>query len=240
MTMQVLTLGRQKVIERVVRSLAGNDISVTTCFSIEDAVANLKRQKFDLALIDGYLDDLQNVCNRITWQYRTPLVLIVNGSQADWEILRSLDVDGFIPEESSNIELVAYFNAIARRSCPAAASARVLIIEDDEPTIESLRLAFQVYWPEASITCTSCGKEGIQTARQDPVDVILLDLVLPDISGYEVLNSIRSFCQAPVIITSASHSRDDVLKAMISGADDYVLKPFKPLDLLNRIKTQVN
>jgi DNA-binding response OmpR family regulator len=240
MLLKVMAMGKKKATDRVVQALTGNEISVDTCSDIEEAIDTLRNQKYDVVLVDGYLADLESVCYRISWQCGTPIALIINGTQADWTSLRSLDVDGFIPAESSNMEIAAYFNAIARRSCTQHESPHVLIIEDDEQTREALRLSFQIYWPEVALTCVTQGRDGILAAKSEPVDLILLDLVLPDISGHAVLEKIRAFSHVPVIVTTASLNREDIVKAMSAGADDYVVKPFKQFDLMKRIRHQTN
>jgi DNA-binding response OmpR family regulator len=240
MLLKVMALGKKKVTDRVIQALTGNEIIVDPCTDIDQAIDILRNQKYDVVLIDGYLSDLESVCYRISWQYATPIALIINGTQADWASLRALDVDGFIPAESSNMEIAAYFNAIARRSCTQHERTHVLVIEDDEQTRESLRLSFQIYWPEVGLTCVTQGRDGILAAKSEHVDLILLDLILPDISGHTVLEKIRSFSCVPVIITTASLNREDILKAMSAGANDYVIKPFKQLDLMKRIRHQLN
>jgi DNA-binding response OmpR family regulator len=236
MELKVLVLGRKNVVRRVSNALVNSGVSITTQNDVSDAIALLKKEKFDLTLVDGYMDNLESTCYRITWQCRVPVVLIVNGKATDWNLLKTMDIDGFIPEEASNSEILAYFNSIIRRKDCRPANSRVLIIEDDESTVESLRLAFQMYWPEAEVKCALTGREGLLYTRLEPADIVLLDLKLPDISGFEVLSKIRSISQVPVVVVTATRTPEYVVKAIDLGANDYIVKPFKQLSLMSRIR----
>jgi DNA-binding response OmpR family regulator len=236
MGLKVLALGRKIVNRRVSQALTDSGISLTLKNDTSEAVAALRQEKHDLVLIDGYMDDLESTCYRITWQCRLPIALIINGTEKDWSLLRKLDADGFIPESAGQTELVSYFTSIARRKDTRPDSTRILIVEDDESTLESLRLAFQIYWPEAEVTCSTSGQEGLLAYRVNPADIVLLDLKLPDISGFDVLSKIRTVSQVPVLVLTATRNADTVIKAVQMGANDYILKPFKQLSLMSRIR----
>jgi len=236
MELKVLALGRKTVTRRVTQALAASGIALSCRNDASEAVALLKKEKYDLALVDGYMDELESTCYRITWQCRLPVALIINGSETDWNLLRRLDVDGFIPEEAGHTELVSYFTSIARRKDARPDSTKILIIEDDQQTLESLRLAFQIYWPEAEVSCAASGQDGLLAYRVNPSDVVLLDLKLPDISGFEVLGKLRSVSQVPVLVLTATRTPETVIKAVQMGANDYILKPFKQLSLMSRIR----
>jgi DNA-binding response OmpR family regulator len=207
---------------------------------MSEAINLLKKEKFDLALVDGYIDDLENTCYRLNWLYHTPVVLIIYGTEADWNTVRSLGVDGFIPEKANKVESFEHFQTIARRKNNQLGQIKVLIIEDNEPIQEALRLSFQVYWPEAEVSFAALGQDGVKLARNETMDVILLDLKLPDVSGFDVLSSVRSFSQIPVIILTADRKEDDVIRAIGLGADDYVVKPFRQIELMSRIRQHIN
>jgi DNA-binding response OmpR family regulator len=236
MELKILALGRKNVIRRVSYALTNSGISLTVANNISDAIQLMRKDKFDLALVDGYMEELETICYRITWQCRLPVVLIINGTEKDWNLLRNLDVDGFIPEEAGHTELVAYFSSIVKRKDARPNEANILIIEDDQPTLESLKLAFQIYWPETRVTSSTSGQDGLLAYRINPADLVILDLNLPDVNGFSVLEKIRSVSQVPVVILTASHNADFVIKAIKMGANDYILKPFKQLSLMSRIR----
>jgi two-component system, cell cycle response regulator CtrA len=111
---------------------------------------------------------------------------------------------------------------------------RVLLIEDDGPTARSIEAmlrseSFNVY-------TTDLGKEGVDLGKLHDYDIILLDLNLPDMSGFEVLRSLRvSKVKTPILILSGLASTEDKVKGLGFGADDYMTKPFHKDELVARI-----
>jgi len=114
---------------------------------------------------------------------------------------------------------------------------KVLIIEDDYTTVETISLSLQVGWPEAKVVSTKLGEEGIELVERESPDVVILDLGLPDINGFEVLKRIRLFSYVPIIILTVRGEETDVVKGLEWGADEYVTKPFRQLELLARVKS---
>ena len=117
---------------------------------------------------------------------------------------------------------------------------KVLIIEDEWEIIESVSLAFQFYWPEAQVIYAQRGTRGIELAQSESPDVVILDLGLPDISGYEVLKQIRLFSSVPIIILTVRSQEEDVVAALEGEANDYVVKPFRQKELLARVRAHVS
>jgi two-component system, cell cycle response regulator CtrA len=111
---------------------------------------------------------------------------------------------------------------------------RVLLIEDDSATAQSIELmlkseSFNVY-------TTDLGEEGIDLGKIYDYDIILLDLNLPDMSGFEVLRSLRvSKVKTPILILSGLAAIEDKIKGLGFGADDYMTKPFHKDELVARI-----
>ena len=112
----------------------------------------------------------------------------------------------------------------------------VIIIEDSPEVAAAVSLCLQIRWPEVGISIASLGLEGVKLAESRPCDIILLDLNLPDIDGLEVLRQIRSFSDVPTIILTVRESEDDQVKGLEMGADDYITKPFRPRDLVARVR----
>ena len=115
---------------------------------------------------------------------------------------------------------------------------KLLIIEDEGDIVEAISLAFGIRWPEAQVISTPSGKTGIDLVESEAPDIIILDLGLPDISGFDVLRQIRLFSQVPLIILTVRSEEADIIKGLELGADDYIIKPFRQLELLARIKAQ--
>ena len=116
---------------------------------------------------------------------------------------------------------------------------KALIIEDDPEIVESISLAFQIHWPEARLVSTHMGKKGIELAESEDPDIIILDLGLPDMSGFEVLKQIRLFSSVPIIVLTGRAEEADIVKGLEWGADDYIVKPCGQLELWARIKARV-
>jgi len=116
---------------------------------------------------------------------------------------------------------------------------KVLIIEDDREIIDAISLAFQIRWPEAKVVSTRLGKKGAELVESEVPDIVILDLGLPDTTGFEVLREIRSFSRVPIIILTVRADEVDIVKGLEWGADDYIVKPFRQLELLARVRAQI-
>lgn len=114
---------------------------------------------------------------------------------------------------------------------------KILLVEDAPQVVESLTLAFQLQWSDVEIVSTGEGEAAIELVETERPDVVLLDVGLPDIDGYQVLRAIRDFSDTPVIMLTARDETMDKVKGLELGADDYITKPFDHLELLARIRT---
>ncbi len=113
---------------------------------------------------------------------------------------------------------------------------KILIIEDDQTIVEAISLTLQLNWPDTTLLSAKLGEEGIELLHSEKPDAIILDLGLPDISGFEVLKRIRLFSDTPILILTVRSEESDIVKGLEWGADDYVIKPFRQKELLSRIK----
>ena len=116
---------------------------------------------------------------------------------------------------------------------------KVLIIEDDRDIVEVIKLAFDIRWPRTEIVSTHLGERGIELVEEESPDVVILDVGLVDISGFDVLKRIRMFSTVPVLILTVRAEEADVVRGLEWGADDYMVKPFRQLELLSRIRALV-
>ncbi|PIR16321.1 MAG: hypothetical protein COV46_08725 [Deltaproteobacteria bacterium CG11_big_fil_rev_8_21_14_0_20_49_13] len=115
---------------------------------------------------------------------------------------------------------------------------RILIVDDNKVNIELLRAQLKPY--DYTIETALDGEEALSKILKDPPDMVLLDLMMPKISGYEVCRSIKQNKNTqfvPVIVITALQELDDKLKAIELGADDFLVKPFNKLELITRIKS---
>jgi two-component system KDP operon response regulator KdpE len=110
----------------------------------------------------------------------------------------------------------------------------ILLIEDEPQMQRLLRIILQSN--EYSLIEAPTGQEGLMQAATRSPDIILLDLGLPDIDGLEVTKRLREWSDVPIIVISAREQEQDKIKALDSGADDYLTKPFGAGELLARIR----
>lgn len=111
----------------------------------------------------------------------------------------------------------------------------ILVVEDESSIADTLvyslnRENYQTSW-------TTLGLEAIALCKKTPPDLILLDIGLPDCSGFEVCKAIRQFSDVPIIFLTARTEEIDVIVGLEIGADDYVGKPFSPREIIARVKT---
>jgi two-component system KDP operon response regulator KdpE len=111
---------------------------------------------------------------------------------------------------------------------------RVLIIEDDPPIRRFLHVSLSGHNYEVMDAQT--GKEGLMQATQQPPEVVILDLGLPDMDGVEVICQLRDWSAVPIIVVSARGQEKDKVAALDAGADDYLTKPFSMGELLARLR----
>ena len=112
-------------------------------------------------------------------------------------------------------------------------SPRVMVVDDDEHIRRTLRVVLSANGYHVSLA--DCGQAALDSLSADGVQLLILDLVLPDISGVEVCQSVRTWSRLPIIVLSAIGDEQMKVNALRAGADDYVTKPFGLPELLARI-----
>lgn len=113
----------------------------------------------------------------------------------------------------------------------------VLLVEDDRMLRRALRASFRNW--DFDVTEAESGEEALSLASQDQPDLVVLDLTLPGIDGIETLRHLRTFSDVPVVVLTVRDGIRDKVAALESGADDYVLKPFEPEELLARSRAHL-
>ncbi len=115
---------------------------------------------------------------------------------------------------------------------------RVLLVEDEQATAKSIELMLRS--ENMVVDTTEYGEDGLEIGKLYDYDIIILDLMLPDIDGYEVLRRLRDArVQTPVLILSGLTEPDNKIKGLGTGADDYLTKPFDKRELIARIQAIV-
>lgn len=110
---------------------------------------------------------------------------------------------------------------------------KVLLIDDEERMLELLELYLKPY----SYICRKAlgANEGLEYIKEEKFDIILLDVMMPEMNGWEVCKKIREYSDIPIIMVTAREQKEDIVKGLKLGADDYITKPFDEEELVARI-----
>ncbi len=111
---------------------------------------------------------------------------------------------------------------------------RVLVVDDEKLIVKGIR--FSLEQDDMKVDCAYDGEEALQLARENTYDMILLDIMLPKLDGFEVCRQIREFSDVPIIMLTAKGDDMDKILGLDYGADDYITKPFNILEVKARIK----
>jgi two-component system KDP operon response regulator KdpE len=112
---------------------------------------------------------------------------------------------------------------------------KLILVVDDEPhMVNFMRMNLEL--EGARVASAANGKEALERAREDMPDVVLLDIMMPKMDGFEALKQLRQFSQVPVLILTAKDDEDDRVRGLELGADDYISKPFSHRELVSRIR----
>jgi DNA-binding response OmpR family regulator len=116
----------------------------------------------------------------------------------------------------------------------SSVATRILTVEDDERIRTAVRIGLEDEgW---SVVEAETGEEAVQTFHDSPADVVLIDIMLPGIDGFELCRALRRTSDVPIIMVTARNDTHDVVAGLEAGADDYLTKPFAPKELSARIR----
>jgi DNA-binding response OmpR family regulator len=113
---------------------------------------------------------------------------------------------------------------------------KFIIIEDDLDIVESVSLTIKMGWPESEIMTAGLGNEGVELISRENPDAVILDIGLPDISGFDVIKQVRLFSFVPILVLTVRMAEPDVVKALELGANEYIFKPFRQMEFLARLR----
>lgn len=112
---------------------------------------------------------------------------------------------------------------------------KVVMVEDSNEVVEAVSLALQIRWPNVKFFSIDKGRKGLLLIEREMPNLVILDLGLPDINGFDVLKDIRNFSDIPVLILTVRGDESDIVRGLELGADGYIIKPFRQMELLSRI-----
>ncbi|MFQ5827163.1 MAG: response regulator transcription factor, partial [Dehalococcoidia bacterium] len=113
---------------------------------------------------------------------------------------------------------------------------KVLVIDSNPEVVEVVSLCLEAHWPEVRVASTPEGRKGVAMIEADAPDVVILEINLPDVDGFEVLRQIRRFSEVPVVVLTVRGEGIDKIRGLEVGADDYITKPFSHIEMQARVK----
>ena len=114
-------------------------------------------------------------------------------------------------------------------------AGKVLVVDDEKMIVKGIK--FSLIQDYSVVDCAYDGEEALNMAKNNDYDIILLDIMLPKMNGLEVCQQIREFSNVPIIMLTAKGDDMDKIMGLEYGADDYITKPFNPLELIARVKS---
>src|SRR3989337_488141 len=114
---------------------------------------------------------------------------------------------------------------------------KILIVDDNPDLLQALELGFKLQWPESQVVGADDGERGLGVFSEESPDIVLLDIAMPGMNGFEVLRRLRQVSDVPVVMLTVKGDEQAKARALELGADDYVTKPFGSLSLIAPIKS---
>ena len=113
----------------------------------------------------------------------------------------------------------------------------ILLCDDEEDILYALKIYLEN--PEYVFHEAHTGREAVRIVKEQPVELILMDIMMPELDGISAMQEIRKFSNAPIILLTAKSEDIDKIVGLNAGADDYITKPFNPMEVSARVKSQL-
>jgi len=113
---------------------------------------------------------------------------------------------------------------------------KFLVIEDDQQVVKDLQLCLQVRYPQSTVISATSGNKGVEILETETPDLVIAASSLPNIEILDLIGKIREFSDVPLVILSEAETDMDRARGLETGADEYITKPFSPIELLAKIK----
>jgi len=113
---------------------------------------------------------------------------------------------------------------------------RILVVDDEPDVVEVIELTFNLQWSGSEVIAAADGESALKLFQAEQPDVVVLDVGLPGMSGFEVCRRLRAISDVPILMLTVRGEEMERLKGLELGADDYIVKPFSPLELVARTR----
>jgi DNA-binding response OmpR family regulator len=113
---------------------------------------------------------------------------------------------------------------------------RILVVDDEPDVVEVIELTFSLQWSGSEVIAAADGESALKVFQAEQPDVVVLDVGLPGMSGFEVCRRLRAISDVPILMLTVRGEEMERLKGLELGADDYIVKPFSPLELVARTR----
>src|SRR3972149_2760938 len=113
---------------------------------------------------------------------------------------------------------------------------KVLVVDDEPDVGGGVSRCFGLRWPDAEVIAAANAEEALSLIEAQQPDLVLLDIMLPGMDGFQLCREIRAFSDVPIMMLTARDAEVEKVRGLESGADDYITKPFSHLELLARIR----
>jgi two-component system KDP operon response regulator KdpE len=114
---------------------------------------------------------------------------------------------------------------------------KILLVDDDPEILDVVSVGLHFHWRDSTVLTAQTGAEGLRVFYEEAPDLVVLDVTIPDSTGFELLQEIRRVSDVPVIMLTALQTETSQVRALDLGADDYVVKPFSVMALLARMRS---
>jgi DNA-binding response OmpR family regulator len=113
---------------------------------------------------------------------------------------------------------------------------KILIVDDEPDVVEVVEITFNLQWAGSEVIAAADGESALKLFQTESPDVVVLDVGLPGMSGFEVCRRLRAISDVPILMLTVRGEEMERLKGLELGADDYIVKPFSPLELVARTR----
>jgi len=116
---------------------------------------------------------------------------------------------------------------------------KIMVVESNDELAREILEVLGKQWPEVTLVAVHTGNNGLELVRRESPDMVIVDLELPDIRGPEMIKRFRLLSKAPVLVLSIKGNEDDIDRVLEYGANGYLLKPFRQVEFIARLKTLI-